>query len=375
MAKYQELYHRIAARIISGELKEGTRLPSGAELAERCSVSYITAHKAYELLCRNNLAEARKGQGFFVLRVNTPPSAVSKPLSIGKIGLLLDAGSDDIHGVFYRNLLSRLQLASHAPIALCNSWMMENYSFEDAKQAFQTFAEAGIETLIILGDSHFPYRALEELHDSFRQIIFVLFFSGEKKLTGASYVLLDMKKAGFLASDQLFKSGFRKQLFLTREPVTEEPRRRLGISRKLFDMDMLDGIEESCRENGFDFAESGRIITQNMPCRDNPQKFLRQLEQAFDEGYDGFICMNDLRALAVYQLAAERGLVIGKDIGVTGNFNTPLSASMLPPLSSMDFQVPMLVDGVMEILNGNASGKTIRIEPHFIRRNSEKYEI
>lgn len=52
---------------------------------------------------------------------------------------------------------------------------------------------------------------------------------------------------------------------------------------------------------------------------------------------DGFFCFNDTRAWGVYEEAAHRGLVIGKDLSVVGVDNHEVIAEAIdPPLSSVE---------------------------------------
>ncbi len=368
MAKYQDLYHQLAGKIINGEYQAGDRLPSSAELADRAHVSYITAHKVYELLCRNNLVEARRGQGFFVRNSENGIFPVENGLSVGKIGLLLNIGGDDIYGEFYQRIVGRLLRTGHAPTALGYSWMMQNCSLEEAKKLFLAFAGAGIETLVIRGDAHFPYRALADVRKAFRKIIFVMFYSGEMAFEGVSKVLFDMREAGRLAAEYLLHAGFNRLVFLTQEPAAEEIRRKHGITRTLFDLDMLDGIENACNAVQINFSDHGRVIARNLPYCENESSVRRGIAEALDAGCNGFVCMNDSRALLVYQIAAERGLKIGRDIGIVGNFNTPLCETLYPKLSSVDLNLPMLIEGSMNAIQGTGNTEIINIIPKFIKR-------
>lgn len=367
MPKYQDLYHQMLSRIVNGDYRAGDRLPSSAELAEQAKVSYITAHKVYEMLCRNNLVEARRGQGFFVLSDATEPFKLSRELTVGRIGLLLGFGGDDIYGEFYQRLIAKLLRSGHAPTALGYSWMMENCSFEEAKHIFMTYAAAGIETLVVRGDAHFPYRALYEVREHFRKIIFVMFYSGEMEFEGCPRILFDMTMAGKLAAEYILHCGFRKPVYLTQEPAPEELRRKHGITRTLFDLQMLDGIEAACRENGIHFGDAGRVIARNIPYFEHEPEVRARIEEALDAGYNSFICMNDSRALLVYRIAAERNLKIGRDIGVVGNFNTPLGEALYPRLTSIDLNLRMLTENVMDAISGNST-RTVYIEPKLIRR-------
>ncbi len=368
MAKYQELYHQMTERILRGDYGNSGRLPSTAELAKQMNVSYITAHKVYELLCRNNLVEAKRGQGFFVRNSENILRQFEDKIMVGKVGLFLNLASNDFYGQFYQGLVMRLLRIGHAPVSLGHSWMMHHCTQEEAKKVLLSIAASGVQDLIIHGDIHFPYRALWEVRKAFRKIVFVMFYSGEMPFDGAYKVVFDMHKAGMLAGDYLLKSGFSKLVFMTQEPVSENLCRKHGISRRLFDLDMLDGVENACRNNGIDFGDTGRVIARNVPYNGYEDEVRHAIESALDDGCNGFVCMNDLRALLLYQIARERGLEIGRDVGITGNFNTPMCELVIPPLSSIDLNVSMLLEYTMKAIQNGGNGETIKIEPNFITR-------
>lgn len=367
MAKYREIYLKLAKQIVNGELAPGTRLLSSAELAQAENISYITAHKVYELLCRNNMVDARRGQGFFVRKTSESVYQFTDTLSVGKIGMLLSM-VDRSYSDFYHKLVLRLLNSGSAPTALGYSWMMEEFSCEKAEKVLLSFAASGIETLIIRGDAHFPYKALWKVRNAFKKIIFVKFYNGEMAFEGASKVLFDMRKAGSLAAGHLLENNFRNLVFLTQEPAKEEIRRKHGVSSRLFDMDILDGIEDACKANGVDFYHTGRIIASNMPYHERENQVKKEINDALDAGCNGFVCMNDIRALSVYQVAAERGLVINKDIGIVSHFNTSLCESLTPKLSSVDMNIPTLIEAVSDAVTAPVNNTVLYVEPKLIKR-------
>ncbi|MBE6402771.1 MAG: GntR family transcriptional regulator [Lentisphaerae bacterium] len=368
MAKYQEVYLQLASRIVNGELQPGQKLPSVASLAEQHNISYMTAHKVCELLCRNRLAESKARQGFFVRTILKDNVKFTSKLQVGKVGLLLSL-DDPIYSNFYNRLVLRLFDAGHAPVALGCSWMMENLSHEEAGELLKSYAGAGVEILIIRGDGSFPYKALYEVRKLFRKIIFVMFYSGEMVFEDADKVLFDMRKAGFLAANHLWENNFDKFAFLTQAPASEEMRRKHGVSGKLFDLDMLDGVEEACKSHNIDFYRHGVIIAGNLPCAEPENSIKKRIRTAIEKGCNGFICMNDTRAHEVYLAAAEMGIAINKDIGVVGNFNTSIGESLNPRFSSVDLNVDMLIEGVISSLSGNTCTAPMYIQPKLIKRH------
>lgn len=65
---YRRVSDALAARISSGELASGARVPSERELAAEQGISRMTARAAVELLARRGLVERRERSGVFVAR-------------------------------------------------------------------------------------------------------------------------------------------------------------------------------------------------------------------------------------------------------------------------------------------------------------------
>jgi DNA-binding FadR family transcriptional regulator len=63
---YEEIMQQIEARIASGELQVGERLPSQRELAESLGVSSVAVKEALRALAAKGLVEVRRGSGAYV---------------------------------------------------------------------------------------------------------------------------------------------------------------------------------------------------------------------------------------------------------------------------------------------------------------------
>lgn len=64
--KYQEICDNILARIESGELEPGTRLPGVRALGEQYGCNYHTVRHAFETLAEQGYVELKRGSGTFV---------------------------------------------------------------------------------------------------------------------------------------------------------------------------------------------------------------------------------------------------------------------------------------------------------------------
>lgn len=66
-----QVVRQIRAKILSGQLRAGTPLPSIRSLAREHHVSVITVQRAYETLLRDSLILSRRGKGFFISDIST----------------------------------------------------------------------------------------------------------------------------------------------------------------------------------------------------------------------------------------------------------------------------------------------------------------
>lgn len=73
----QRVYLLLRDKIVSGELPEGTRLPSEAALTQEYAVSRVTVRRALEQLSREGLVAKRAGSGSFVRS-----SRFSRPVTV-----------------------------------------------------------------------------------------------------------------------------------------------------------------------------------------------------------------------------------------------------------------------------------------------------
>lgn len=97
---WKDIAAQLAARIQSGELSPGSRLPSGDDLAETLGVNRNTAHRAVEELQRQGLVVRRQGSGTIVAEPETKKGC--------RIALLVD-GYSSFHNFPSGDLLRGIQ--------------------------------------------------------------------------------------------------------------------------------------------------------------------------------------------------------------------------------------------------------------------------
>ncbi|MBU4224488.1 MAG: substrate-binding domain-containing protein [Chloroflexi bacterium] len=84
---------------------------------------------------------------------------------------------------------------------------------------------------------------------------------------------------------------------------------------------------------------------------------------------------NDLMALGAMSAAQERGLVVGKDIAITGFDDIPLAEHAQPPLTTVNQPIYLIGNMVCEMLIGIINGKEpehsqILLKPSLVVRQS-----
>jgi diguanylate cyclase (GGDEF)-like protein len=82
----------------------------------------------------------------------------------------------------------------------------------------------------------------------------------------------------------------------------------------------------------------GLLVTEDMIAYGNFSEYVdKQVEELLDKNpeIDAIVCSNDEMAISVYRVCEQRGLQIGKDIGVTGFDNAEMAKNMQPPLTTV----------------------------------------
>lgn len=90
--QYQVIYDNLKAKIQSGELAPGSRLPFERELCEAFGVQRITVRKALDMLVQDGLIYKRAGCGSFV----NAPHRESEPAQQGTLLFVMNKSQNDI---------------------------------------------------------------------------------------------------------------------------------------------------------------------------------------------------------------------------------------------------------------------------------------
>jgi DNA-binding LacI/PurR family transcriptional regulator len=77
---------------------------------------------------------------------------------------------------------------------------------------------------------------------------------------------------------------------------------------------------------------------------------------------DAIVASNDLMAIGAIRAVQERGLIVGKDIAITGFDDTTMAENTHPPLTTVNQPVYKIGGMVTEMLIQKIQGETLRYE-------------
>ncbi len=172
-------------------------------------------------------------------------------------------------------------------------------------------------------------------------------------------IFIDNELGGYLATKHLLDKGHQKIACIT------------GQLSKGDSRDRLQGYRLALAEAGITYNPS-YVIEGRFDHDGNHERTRRLLDRAPD--ITAVFCQNDNIALAVYDVAAERNITIGKDLSVVGFDNDYHSAHIRPRLTTVNFPVEEMgreaARGVLAIVQDNPANMKKQLQPELIVRDS-----
>jgi len=365
-SKWNKIYREQMSRLQAGEFAADTRLPSLLELAREWSVSYLTAQKIVRKLTDAGYLRIVHGRGIFV---NAPTVSGNKPensnLRIGFLGYT----TGEVFADIYRGVQSNLP-ESCQTVLLSTPEDYINQNTRESEEMFQNIIRRDIDSLVVTGDYNINYRTMKNLQDKFKQIIFSFYFCGKNDIANANIVTFDYYRGGYLAARHLLEQGFNNIAYLTYEDISQFKMLQRDVAR-MPSHDLLAGIIAACDEAGVDFFSQGKVIYKNHYSTNINQEYQRKLARIMSSKRTGFIGVNDVRAIAVYQAAASNNMTMGKDVAMVGFLDLPqFHGNIFPALSSVSFDETAAGRQISELILNHACNERITIAPELIVRGS-----
>ncbi|MGR5323062.1 LacI family DNA-binding transcriptional regulator [Vibrio alfacsensis] len=175
-------------------------------------------------------------------------------------------------------------------------------------------------------------------------------------------IFIDNELGGYLATKHMLERGHTKVACIT------------GQLSKIDSRDRLQGYRHALTEFGIEF-DTNLIVEGRFDHEERGLNHMcarRLLER--DSNITAIFCHNDNIALAVYDVAYDRGLEIGRDISVVGFDNDSHSQHMRPKLTTVNFPVREMgieaAKGVIALVNKQDYSLKHKLTPELIVRES-----
>lgn len=195
------------------------------------------------------------------------------------------------------------------------------------------------------------------------------------KDAGKPFVVLDSYLSEYNVPGLVFSNGVQGMYEATKYLISNGHTKIAYISGLRFHM------FEHHRYQGYvnAFLDSGLTLNPSLVkfvgfrMEDGMQCFQELLEQK--NNFTAIICENDVLAMGVYKICAEKKIKIPEDLSIIGYNNTILASCIQPALTSVDQHVEKMIRTAMELLMKQIheepiSDKIVKITPSLVIRDS-----
>ena len=313
--KHQSIVDSLRKSLEAGQYRDGSRLPSEAELTRRFKVSRMTVVKAIQQLQLEGLVVRKVGSGTY------PAGRLAQTDGL-VFGLLIpDLGQTEIFEPICRGMVRSPQAKKHS-LLWGHSIADADNKGEQAKQLCQHFLEQNVHGVFFAPLEFTPDRAqinqeiLASLAAAKVPVVLLdrcgLDFPASAAL---DQVGLDNRRAGYILTRHLLAAGVQKIAFVKREGSVETVEARIA----------------GCREALFDRGKVlKQVLTLAGPSIDDST--VRRL--VIDQSIDALVCANDQTAARLMKALLAFGVKVPEDMRIVG-FDDVSYGTFLPvPLTT-----------------------------------------
>ena len=312
---YRQIEQQLRARIESGELQPGDRLPSVNELRQHYGgINHLTVRQALKHLIGDGLVRAEQGRGTFVQQ---------RARRAGRVALVLPHLEDALFRLIARGVQSVLSGANVKTLILDSRsdegeesdtfGHLEELSLDGAI-IFPVVGSALVKYVHRFKANGFPYVLVDRTLQDFEM----------------SAVVVDNYGGGHAIGEHLAARGRRRIAWLSEMGSSSAQMRLSGLRDGLADFDIA-----------LPRARQRELTIPHTPSGEGYRAALDEsVRAALDELLkqkplpDAIACGNDLTALCVLESLKERGIAVPSQIAVTGFDDVTEAATSEPPLTT-----------------------------------------
>jgi GntR family transcriptional regulator of arabinose operon len=353
--KYRRIVESLRSGILSGQYRNGARLPSEAELVRRFGVSRMTAVKAMQQLQQEGLLVRRTGSGtyaagsvnnrnpaFGLIIPDLGETEIFEPICKGMARSPDAQGHSLSWGHSRTSSVSKEDEAEH----LCKQYIEQKVAgvFFAPLEFSERRDQVNYRILKALTAAHIPVVLLD------RRAI------GHPERNAYDLVGLDNRRAGFVMADHLIRHGARHIAFLSEANSAETVDDRIA------------GYREALYAHGFSMDS---LLVIHGDGSDG-----RALQATLSEHkIDAFQCANDHTAARLMRSLLGLGLRIPQDLRIVGVDDVKYAGLLPVPLTT--YHQPCLDLGAVavaamkeRISNPHLVPRTILLEGRLVIRQS-----
>jgi LacI family transcriptional regulator len=325
------------------------------DIAKKAGVSYSTVSRALnndkiiKQETRERIARIAREMGY-------KPNAIARGLVMKEtntLGLVIP----DITNPFYPEVARGIEECANEygyTIFLCNS----NWDSVKENKYIDILQSKRVDGIIVAPVS----QELDIIRKTYAASMPVVFVGKKIEFSNSSYVVIDNRKGGFIATEYLLNKGYTRIAFIG------------GLEKDSTNHDRLMGYQDALKINNIPVDPS--IIKQGSFKRESGYDSMISLLEQGNE-IQAVFAGNDVIAFGVMQAIRAKGLRIPEDIAVVGFDNIPISGYPEISLTTVDqdkYKIGRLAAemAINYIKNSEDTweSKAVVLEPKLVVRNS-----
>ena len=331
--KYVQLAEQLRARIHSGELKVGDRLPSYAEMYRDHGATTATMQRVCDLLEQENLIERRNSSGVYVA---DPASHLT-----GNIGFIGSAAYEMPKTPVQVHLMNGVHQALESAQHLLYLGGTDSWDMEACKK---------VDGVLIFNSEETP-EILRALPPRLPRVS-ILTVADDVTCVG-----VDDFGGARMAVRHLFNLGHRRIACLM-EKIPSEARRRYAGYCDAFQEAQIE-IDPAWVRLTENVLHLGEQWTTEQPYREWARHQMSSwLKDGWREsGCTAILAQNDVAAIGIIQILQKEGIRVPEEVSVMGFDGTEMCDLVSPRITAVALPFEQIGIKAIEILNRQISGE------------------
>lgn len=353
--KYLRIVESLRSAIESGLYRDGSRMPSEAELVRQFGVSRMTVVKAMRQLQSERVLVRRVGDGTYASERSTGETSV--------FGLLIpDLGETEIFEPICKGMADAPRALGHS-LAWGQSSATSAAKGDEAEHLCQQYIEQKVSGVFFAPVEFSPRRdainnrVLRSLKAAHIPVVLLDRCVMEyPERSNYDLVGLDNRRAGFVMTTHLLSQGARRVGFLTLPGAAETVE------------DRIVGYREALFTRGLHY-EDGRVL------RIDPADSAAVDAALKNEGLDAFLCANDNTAARLMSTLLALGVRVPADVRLAGIDDVRYASLLSVPLTTLHqpcSEIGAAAIAAMHdrIANPHLAARSILLNGHLVVRRS-----